>query len=122
MSPTEQFIDLGDGLRIELPPIDIKPGKVLDMDALGPGIAPLWDALETLCVAGCCGIDAFDFSAEQLASARRKLDAAAIQQQLRQLQTELLQAHRPVMVSSRHNQYLERNAALQLIAHLLRHF
>ena len=87
-----------------------------------PGIAPLWDALETLCVAGCCGIDAFDFSAEQLTSARRKLDAAAIRQQLLQLQTELLQALQPVVVSSRLNQYLDRTAAQLLMAHLLEHF
>ena len=122
MSPAEPFIDLGDGQRIELPPIDIKPGKVLDMDALAPDIAPLWDALETLCVAECCGIDAFDFSAEQLAAARRQLDAGAIQLQLLHLQTMLLLAHQPVVVISRINQYLERYAALQLIAHLLRHF
>lgn len=122
MKPAEAFIDLGDGLRIELPPIDIKPGKMLDMDALVPGIAPLWDALETLCVAGCCGIDAFDFSNEQLAIARRKLDAANVHQQLSRLQRLLADAHLPVVVSKRLNQYLARDAARKLMTHLLRHF
>lgn len=121
MSTEPQSIDLGNGQSIPIQPLSTRPEQTLDMDALAPELAPLWDALETICVTGCCGIDALDLSPEQLAAARPKLDTAAICSGLLQIQARLNCPDLPVAVSQRLNQYLDRNAARQLIVHLLHH-
>jgi len=41
----------------------------VDIDPELKALEPMWRALETSCVAGCCGLDAFDFSPENIASA-----------------------------------------------------
>ncbi|MDR2299463.1 MAG: DUF6331 family protein [Comamonas sp.] len=127
MGAKPQSIDLGNGQSIPIQLLTSWPEKMLDMDASAPGLAPLWDALETICVTGCCGIDALDLSPEQLTTARSRLDVAVIRQQLQQLQQlqalqALLSRPDPSFVSSqRLNQYLDQDAAQQLVSHLQHH-
>lgn len=125
MAPQPAAIDLGTGEYIPLEPLQGNLHKALNLDALAPGLEPLWSALERVCVASCCGIDAFDFSPPQIHAARSSLPADAIRQQLASLLAALpkllTQQHTRIVVSARLNQYLDREALLPLLRHLLDH-
>lgn len=56
--------DEGAGAWVTTSPFIPRPEEVLDVDAILGEVGSLWRALETRCVAGCCGLDAFDFSAD----------------------------------------------------------
>ena len=125
MGKSEPHIDLGNGQIIVLGELKGDFKQALSLDLMAPDLLPLWTALETFCVAGCCGADAFDFSPEQLSIARRTLGADAvskIQQQLQQLKTLLAQPGPEIVVSHCMNQYLSRSAALQLLGHIQQNF
>lgn len=125
MGQPEPHIDLGNGQIIVLGELKADFKQALSLDLMAPDLLPLWTALETFCVAGCCGADAFDFSPEQLSIARLALSADAvskIQQQLQSLNTLLTQPGPEVVVSHRMNQYLSRSAAQQLLGHIQQNF
>ena len=125
MSKPEPHIDLGNGQIIALGELNADFKQALPLDTIAPDLLPLWTALETVCVAGCYGADAFDFSPEQLSIARRALGVDAvsrIQLQLQSLNTLLAQSGPDVMVSHRMNQYLSRSALQQLLRHIQQNF
>ena len=125
MGQPEPHIDLGNGQIIVLGELKADFKQALSLDLMAPDLLPLWTALETFCVAGCCGADAFDFSPQHLSIARRALGADAvnkIQQQLQSLNTLLTQPGPEVVVSHRMNQYLSRSAAQQLLGHIQQNF
>lgn len=118
----QNTIDLGDEKFISLTDISGLYDKAMPVDELIAELEPLWSLLETHCVAGCCGLDAFDFSAENLAQARRKLNGADAAKQLQALQIALTKRPSLAVMSKRMNQYLDRPAFDRLIEHLIQHF
>ncbi|MBN3831377.1 DUF6331 family protein [Burkholderia sp. Ac-20344] len=84
-------------------------------------VMPLIDALETDCVAACCGIDAFGFWPDEIAVAVSTRDRDA----LARLADDLLSVQRSIdalpsglVVSTRMNQYFRKAVVLELLAHI----
>ena len=79
---------------------DDSPAQLQSPDelAVGPRLAALLMDCETVCVAGCCGLDAFDFSPLRLAASLTKYDGwnesqvATIRDELTALETAGQQA------------------------------
>ncbi len=57
-------IQIADDAWIEYIDIEGRYDQATDIDALLDGLWPLICRLETHCVAGCCGMDAYDFTRE----------------------------------------------------------
>ncbi|HDR9797534.1 TPA: hypothetical protein QDC59_001088 [Burkholderia cenocepacia] len=100
-------------------PADLR--DAIDVDPHLAAVMPLIDALETNCVAGCCGIDAFGLWSDEIAVARDTWDSDA----LTRLVDDLLSIRHAIealpsdiVVSKRINQYFRKTAMLELLAHL----
>jgi hypothetical protein len=113
---------LGAGKWIEHIDLTGRYGAAVNVDLLLKGLEPVWSALETECVAGCCGFDAFDFSAENIAIATAKLNSAVVCAQLSKLRLELGSLGADVVVSQRLNNYADQRVFDALIAHLQSNF
>lgn len=84
---------------------------------LRPSFA-LWDALETHCVAGCCGISAFNLWPDAIRAALESPARKNVAQSLREAQTCLSSTDDRLVVSERLNQYLHRELLLQILDHI----
>lgn len=81
-------------------------------------LAAMWAALETYCVAGCCGFDAFDFSADGVAASLSKVNAARTCEALATLRENLLALRANAVSSNRLNMFCDKNEFLELLGHL----
>ena len=120
--PPKNAILLGAGKWIEHVDLNGRYEAAVNIDPLLTGLEPVWTALETECVAGCCGLDAFDFSAERIAAARTKLNAAEVSAELEKLRSMLGDVGADVVVSQRLNNYADRSVFDALLAHLQSNF
>ena len=87
-------------------------------------IAPLesfWTALETNCVAGCCGIDAFSLWPEDIRRATTSVDGKSVGDGLASLREFVERSEADIFVSQRLNNYFDRQVLLQLIDHINAH-
>jgi hypothetical protein len=80
---------------------------------------PIWDALETECVAGCCGIDAFCFWPDELGNSIAKLPGVPVVPALLRLRDALAGDDDDVLVSTRLNALFVRSSFVQLVDVLL---
>lgn len=94
--------------------------KAVAIDHLLAQLAGMWAALETHCVAGCCGFDAFDFSEDGVAASLARVDAARTCDALAQLRAALLALRADVVSSTRLNMFCDKNEFLALLSHLER--
>lgn len=92
--------------------------SAINVDYLLLRVERLWDALETFCMAGCCGIDAFDFYPDNLAMVTTTLGKGNLRSELAYIQNELEDLPGEVFVSSRLNQYFHKSVLLQLLKHI----
>jgi CelD/BcsL family acetyltransferase involved in cellulose biosynthesis len=81
--------DEGAGAWVTAAPFVPRPEDVLDVDALLAEVDPLWRSLETICVAGCCGLDAFDFGAEAVRRAVAPAERATVAAKLADIQRRI---------------------------------
>ncbi len=93
-------------------------GKAVAIDDLLADLAPMWAALETYCVAGCCGFDAFDFSADGVDASLSKVNAARTCEALATLRANLLALRGNAVSSTRLNMFCDKNEFLALLSHL----
>lgn len=119
--PHKNDISIDKGRWIEVGDLAGGQGRAVEIDPHLTAVMPLLDALETNCVAGCCGIDAFGFWPDEIATAldRWPPDARA------RLADDLLSVRRAidalpadVVVSTRMNQYFRKTVMLELLAHI----
>ena len=82
------------------------------------GLWPLICRLETHCVAGCCGIDAFDFTRAGVAAALLELDPAQLHAACAQARGAVAAAASDVFMSNTLNHIADQRVFLQLIEHL----
>jgi shikimate kinase len=87
----------------------------INVDGLLGETFPLWERLETLCVAGCCGIDAFDLSHSAIRDAAAELGAERMTEVLRSAASMILATQSPWLVSIRINMV----ATKEQFAHIL---
>ena len=81
----------------------------------------LWNALETLCDAGCCGVDAFDFAPDSVRQAAATLDRRQLAAALHAMHQTIEALPVSVVVSQRLNFVGDKRTVLALLAHLHRH-
>ncbi|VWD43231.1 hypothetical protein BLA50215_05547 [Burkholderia lata] len=119
--PHKDDISIGPDRWIEFGDLSGGQAQALAIDPCLAEVMPLIDALETDCVAACCGIDAFGFWPDEIAVAvgTREHDALA------RLADDLLSVQRSIdalpsdlVVSTRMNQYFRKAVVLELLAHI----
>jgi hypothetical protein len=87
-------------------------------------LAPLdlfWTALETECVAACCGIDAFALWPEDIRRASAVTDQKLLADALASLRQFVERCASGVFESQRLNNYFDRQVLLRIIDHIQEH-
>lgn len=114
-------IQIGEEEWIENIDIAGRYAQAVNIDEQLTGLWPLLDRLETHCVAGCCGFDAYDFTRAGIATALAELEPA----QLRQLAAASVTARHgvagvasEVMMSERMNNLAHKRVFLRLLEHV----
>lgn len=97
-------------------------GAEVMIDYLLKELEPMWHELESICSAGCCGIDAFDFYPENITKAADNLNVRETCHQIDLLQAQLDKLEFKVFGSDRLELIIEKNEFQALLNHLLVHF
>jgi hypothetical protein len=100
--------------------VDYDPTKEMSGDLLLAPLRDLWNQLETNCVADCCGLDAFDFTPENIQRASAKLADPALSQKLATLRQQLAESKEIAYDNTRWNCSLHRDVLIQLVDHITR--
>lgn len=111
-------IQIGDETWIEFISLDGRYDQAIDIDALLDGLWPLICRLETHCDAGCCGMDAYDFTREGVATALLELDRAQLHAACAAARIAVAATASDVLLSNTMNHYADKRVFLQLLAHL----
>ncbi|MGK5080819.1 DUF6331 family protein [Janthinobacterium sp. HLX7-2] len=111
-------IQIADDEWIEYVNIDGRYADAIDLDGHLTGLWPLIDRLETHCVAGCCGFDAYDFTREGINAALPGLDHGQLQAACDQAKSGIATAGSDVFMSTRMNNYAHKAMLLRLLEHL----
>ncbi len=93
--------------------------KAIRIDEWMVELQPLWAALETDCVAACCGLDAFVFWPEAIQNNTRHLPKAPLIAQLKIFQNKIENIYGNDLVSFRLNSYFTKNTLLHFLAYLI---
>lgn len=111
-------IQIGDDAWIEFIDLDGRYEQAIDIDPL---LGELWSLiclLETHCVAGCCGMDAYDFTREAVETALLEVDRAQLHAACAQAHSAVAAAASDVLLSNTMNHYADKRVFLQLLDHL----
>ena len=110
---------IADGVWIEVMDLAGCYAQAHEVDPYLHGLWQLLARLETQCVASCCGFDAYDFSGAAVHAALDApgADATAWRKALAEAM-QAIAAAPEALVSSTMNNYVDRRALLQLLAHL----
>ena len=111
-------IQIGDQAWIDYISIDGNYADAIDIDAALDGLWPLICRLETHCDAGCCGMDAYDFTREGVATALLELDRAHLHAACAAARIAVAATASGVLLSNTMNHYADKRVFLQLIEHL----
>ena len=111
-------IQIADDAWIEYIDIAGRYDQAIDIDALLDGLWPLICRLETHCVAGCCGMDAYDFTREGVATALLELDRAHMHAACAAARIAVAATASDVLLSNTMNHYADKRVFLQLLEHL----
>ena len=111
-------IQIGDDAWIEFIDLEGRYDQAIDIDALLDGLWPLICRLETHCVAGCCGMDAYDFTCDGVATALLELDRAQLHAACATAKAAVTAAASDVLTSATMNHFADKRVFLQLLAHL----
>jgi hypothetical protein len=95
--------------------------RAVSIDHLISPLKSFWTALETNCVAGCCGIDAFSLWPEDVRRAASTVDAKLLADGLMSLREFVERSGPDIFVSQRLNNYFDRQVLLQVIDHIHAH-
>lgn len=111
-------IQIADDAWIESIDIGERYDQAGDIDALLDGLWPLICRLETHCVAGCCGMDAFDFTRAGIDTALLELDRAQLHAACAAAKEAVTAAASDVLTSATMNHIADKRVFLQLLDHL----
>lgn len=113
-------ISLGPDHWLTLTDITYSGSEALDIDDLIAYTQPLWQHLETECIAGCCSLDAFNFWPEQIGKIPLH-EREGLVQRLASINSQLQQQPYQVLESNTLNLLIEKDIFLQLLNHLIAH-
>ena len=111
-------IQIGDDAWIDFIDLDGRYDQAVDIDGL---LGELWQLicrLETHCAAGCCGMDAFDFTQAGIAAALLELDRAQLHAACAQARSAVAAAASDVFMSNTMNHMADKRVFLQLLEHI----
>lgn len=111
-------IQIADDAWIEFIDIEGRYDHAGDIDALLDGLWLLICRLETHCVAGCCGMDAYDFTREGVDTALLELDRAQLHAACAAAKDAVTAAASDVLTSATMNHRADKRVFLQLLDHL----
>ncbi|HVJ69793.1 MAG TPA: DUF6331 family protein [Caulifigura sp.] len=111
-------ISIGEDKWIKFISVADRRETAIELDPILEPIMPFLTALETDCVAECCGIDAFALWPDDLERAARQFDRATLLQQLDAVLKRVAIADGGTFVSHRLNNYFDRDVLNQLLNHL----
>ena len=111
-------IQIADDAWIEYIDIGERYAQAVGIDEHLDGLWPLLCRLETHCVAGCCGMDAFDFTRVGIAAALLELDRAQLHAACAQARGAVAAAASDVFTSNTMNHMADKRVFLQLLAHI----
>lgn len=115
-------ISIGENQWLVFDEIDSRPPyQDVSIDHLITPLDSFWSALETDCVADCCGIDAFSFWPDAIAKACQSHDREEIASGLASLHEFIEQSTGDLFGSSRLNSHLPKYMILKLIEHIQKH-
>jgi hypothetical protein len=95
-----------------------------EVDEILKPIEPFFDLLEIHCVAECCGIAAYAFWPDDIATAARRSTIPNLAEAVETVRQRIAETQEEVFVSPRMNHYFHPETLMQLldhIAHCLRH-
>ncbi|MEZ5016698.1 MAG: DUF6331 family protein [Flavipsychrobacter sp.] len=96
-----------------------KADERLEIEQELKAMQPFWNNLMTKCDSECCGIQAYDFTTENIKEAINEIDKMKLVKQLVSLK-EITQATTKAVVSSRIlNHFILKSVFLQLLDHLI---
>lgn len=102
---------------------DLNGGQkaAIHIDKLMLELMPMWTALETQCVAACCGIAAYSLWEEDVLKNTNKLNRQELIRQLEMLHASItrLSQYQAVLVSTVLNNYFTKQTFLKIVEHLL---
>lgn len=98
----------------DLPPIH----KELNIDFSIYEMNEFWKNLETECVAGCCGIDAFRFWPEDISRATSAVNKNELVENLFRLEREVGESDKQIIISYLLNAVFTKKTFLELIEHI----
>jgi hypothetical protein len=82
-------------------------------------LGEFWNKTETICVAGCCGIDAFDIGPEQIVDAVKDLDIKTLFSQLERVKEQVVASDAQIISYHRLNYNFARVSFLEIINYLI---
>ena len=112
-------ISIGEGLWIKFIDTEGRCDSAYDIDETIEKVSDFWKATETQCVAGCCGIDAFDFWPEEIEKAAKQFNVEEILALFKGINDQLLSVEAGVFVSKRLNNYFDKKMFLELLKHII---
>jgi hypothetical protein len=113
-------IQIAEDAWIEHVDIGERHAQAVGIDGYLAGLWPLICRLETHCVAGCCGMDAFDFTRAGIAAALLELDRAQLHAACAQARNAVAAAASDVFMSDTLNHIADKRVFLQLLEHIER--
>lgn len=111
-------IQIGDDAWIEFISLDGRYDQAIDIDALLGELWPLICVLETHCVAGCCGMDAYDFTREAVETALLELDRTQLHAACTAARAAVQASASDVLTSATMNHIADKRVFLQWLDHL----
>jgi len=119
--PNKDDISIGEDRWITFGDLNRGQARAVPIDPLLLSVMPLLDLLETECVSGCCGVDAFSFWPDVIQNATSQLkpqDRECLVSNLERLQSEVEALQTDTVVSTRMNQYFQKSVFLELLRHI----
>lgn len=119
--PHQNDISVGQDQWITFVNVEGRQSTAVDIDPLLTPMNDFLDRLETTCVAGCCGIDAFDLWPEHIQRAAAESGDTALPRKLLELKAFIDENPADCFVSTRLNNYFDRGVLLQVLDHIATH-
>ena len=103
-----------------IPFIDVagRTSQVIRLDDFLEPMHDFWKHLETECVAACCGIDAFNFSPENIRIAAAKSQNTSLPKQLTTTKQFVQKSPNGVYICGQLNQLFDGRVLIQLLDHI----
>jgi hypothetical protein len=112
-------IDIGRDKWIIFGELNGLQNQAINIDALLQPLSDFWQLLETRCVRECCGIDAFDFWAENVLNNTKHLDHGELLAKLHAIKESVLGITSVAVVSQKLNNYFLKTTFIELLDHLI---